>query len=169
MEKSRPVNQNALRPKEQARLEEVQRTLAADPKLFARQGAVVASWRYYQGRKLGPYYRLAYREEGRQCFIYLGRDEGLAQAVRDLLAALKRPRRRRRLFDALRTQGRAMLRQAKASMAEELAKWGLRLKGFEVRGWREHKIPNRTSNLVARIYPQCHKDAFVLPTRALLI
>ncbi len=169
MENSKPVNQNALTPKEQARLEEVQRTLAADPKHFARQGAVVASWRYYQGRKLGPYYRLAYREEGRQRFIYLGRAEGLAQAVRDLLAALQRPLCRRRLFDALRTQAREMLRQAKASMAEELAKWGLRLKGFEVRGWLEHKIPNRVSNLVARIYPHWHKDACAVPTRALLI
>ena len=44
------------------------------PDLFIRQGAVVAAWRTYRKRKLGPYYHLVFRDEGRQKSIYLGRD-----------------------------------------------------------------------------------------------
>ncbi len=40
--------------------------------LFSRQGTVIATWRDYHGRKLGPYYRLAWRDSGRQCSLYLG-------------------------------------------------------------------------------------------------
>jgi len=47
--------------------------IASQPALFQRQGSVVAGWRNYRGRRLGPYHRLAYRHRGRQCSIYLGR------------------------------------------------------------------------------------------------
>jgi hypothetical protein len=40
--------------------------LAARPEVFARQGSVVASWRRRGTRTYGPYYRLIYREGGRQ-------------------------------------------------------------------------------------------------------
>ena len=43
------------------------------PTRFACQGTVTTSWRTYRGRRLGPYYRLAWRENGRQRSIYLGR------------------------------------------------------------------------------------------------
>jgi hypothetical protein len=49
--------------------------LAARPDLFSRHGAIVATWRRRGARTYGPYYRLAYREAGRQKSIYLGRDQ----------------------------------------------------------------------------------------------
>ena len=40
--------------------------IAANAELFAQQGAVVESWRKHGGRRLGPYFRLAYRIDGRR-------------------------------------------------------------------------------------------------------
>ncbi len=56
MEKAGFVDQKAA-----ARFE---RVLALSGR-FAVQGSVVAGWRVYRGRRLGPYFRLAYRDGGR--------------------------------------------------------------------------------------------------------
>ena len=65
-----------------ARFERVRAAVMAEPRRFARQGSVVASWRVYAGRRLGPYLRLAYREGRRQRSIYLGRCAELVRRVR---------------------------------------------------------------------------------------
>ena len=132
MEKQRVVDQKAA-----ARLERVEAQVLAHPALFAAQGSVVATWRVYRGRRLGPYFRVSYRESGRQRSIYLGRCEELARRVRALLARLQRPRRQRRLFARLKAQARSSLRRCKARLKEELAVWGIQLKGFEFRGARK--------------------------------
>ena len=49
------------------------RLLTRRPTRFARQGPGAATWRTSRGRRLGPYYRLAWRDRGRQRSIYLGR------------------------------------------------------------------------------------------------
>jgi hypothetical protein len=59
--------------------------LREDPTRFANQGTVVATWRTYRGRRLGPYCRLTWRENGRQRSIYLGRQSPLVDEVRRLL------------------------------------------------------------------------------------
>lgn len=117
-----------------ARWERVKKTVLAAPSRFAAQGAVVAGWRERGGRRLGPYYRLAYREGGRQRSIYLGRYGELVRRVRALLVGLKRPLRERRRMRRLKAQVRAALGRCKARVAELLAPWGVRTKGFEFRG-----------------------------------
>jgi hypothetical protein len=129
VEKTGSVDQKA-----NARWERVRLQIVARRPLFARQGAVVAGWRTYRGRRLGPYFRLAYREGGRQRSIYLGRCAELARRVGGLLARLQRPLRDRRLFARLKAQVRASLRLAKAELQRALAPWGIRLQGFEFRG-----------------------------------
>jgi len=62
--------------------------------MFARQGSAAAAWRRRGTRTYGPYYRLNYREDGRQQSVYLGRLNGHLRLL------------------------------------------GLRMQGFEVRGWR---------------------------------
>jgi len=57
--------------------------------IFARCGSVVASYRSKNGRRCGPYYRLAYRADRRQRSLYLGTSEELAAQVRSLLAELQ--------------------------------------------------------------------------------
>ncbi len=64
LEKSKPVDQL---PHPALRL------IAARGDLFRSQGSVVAAWRRRNGKTFGPYYRLSYRQHGRQCSVYLGR------------------------------------------------------------------------------------------------
>lgn len=91
-----PENPRSVDQKVAGRCERIWSQVLALPPLLARQGAVVASWRVWQGRRLGPYFRLAYREAGRQRSIYLGRSEELAGRVRRLLEQLRDPPQQRR-------------------------------------------------------------------------
>jgi len=109
--------------------------IASRPTLFARQGSVVASWRHYRGRRLGPYYRLAYRQNGRQCSVYLGRCDQLVRRVRAELQKRQSPWRRCRALARMRTRLKASLRREKACLDVHLRKLGLYLKGFKSRGW----------------------------------
>ena len=131
MEKRSPVNQ-----KDAGRFLRVQAFLQAHQALFANQGIVAATWRTYRGKRLGPYFQLAYRDRGRQHWVYLGRSPDLADRVRNLLARLQAPRDRRRQSRRLQSQVRSSLRRAKNHLAQILAVWGINLKGFEFRGAR---------------------------------
>ena len=113
---------------------------AARPELFARQGSVVASWRRRGTKTYGPYYRLIYREEGRQRSLYLGGAGGLVEEVRGRLLALQAPLRSRRAMGRVRRHAAAAMRASKAQLNLQLRPWGLRLQGFEVRGWRRSPI-----------------------------
>ena len=70
--------------------------LAARPAIFRNGGHVAASWRQRDGRKFGPYYRLAFRDGDRQRSIYLGCAGPLVELVRQQLAEIQRPRTERR-------------------------------------------------------------------------
>ncbi len=120
--------------------------IAARPELFARQGSVAASWRRVGPKKYGPYYRLRYRDGGVSRSLYLGRQGPLVDCVRERLRTLQAPLRQRRAFDQLNGCIRYTLRLDRRQVAAQLAHFGLRLKGFEVRGWR-------TSPLAALLCP----------------
>lgn len=122
--------------------------IADRPHLFSRQGSVAVSWRRRGARVYGPYYRLIYREESRQRSLYLGRVGALVEEVRQRLATMQAPRRARRLAEQRRRQAAAALRASKAHVNLGLRAWGLRLQGFEVRGWR--KSPLRATFRAAR-------------------
>jgi hypothetical protein len=126
--------------------------LAVRPDIFTRQGSVAATWRCRGARTYGPYYRLAYRDSGRQTSIYLGRDgqtSNIVQQAREKLAALQKPFRHCRALDRLRRHAAAALRLHKAKLDAQLRPFGLRLKGFEVRGWRTSPLRRQ----FARIRP----------------
>lgn len=118
------------------RRDEIWALITARADLFRHQGAVVESWRTRNGHRFGPYYRLAYREDGRQQSRYLGTDGELANEIRKLLVELQEPaereRKHRRQLRVLRKE----LARHKAIWGEELAKIGLARKGAEVRGYR---------------------------------
>jgi hypothetical protein len=116
------------------------RLLAQQPELFTRQGHVAAGWRYRDGRRFGPYYRLSYRLDGRQHSIYLGRAGELVERVRRQLESLQRSLVERRAVRRLEHQIRAALRIEKLHLNALLRPYGLRLKGLEVRGWRHCKF-----------------------------
>lgn len=110
--------------------------IMANREIFSRQGSVVATWRTYHGRRMGPYFRLAYRDSGRQRSVYLGRSRELADRVREMLHTLQAPLAEHRKWNRLRAQARVELRRVKSLWAGELANFGLHLKGYEIRGWR---------------------------------
>ena len=112
------------------------RLIAARPELFTRQGSVAATWRRRGGKTFGPYYRLSYREGGRQLVVYLGRAGALVERVRQALGTLQRPLEQMRALNHMERQIRAALRVDRLHVSALLRPYGLRLKGFEVRGWR---------------------------------
>ncbi len=112
------------------------RLIAARPEVFYRQGHVAAGYRHRNGKTFGPYYRLSYRLDGRQYSVYLGRSAKLVGQVRKALGAIQKPLAQRRFFNQIERQIRASLRVQKLRMGALLRPYGLRLKGFEVRGWR---------------------------------
>ena len=116
------------------------RLISARPDLFARQGSVAATWRRRDGKRFGPYYRLAYREDGRQCSVYLGRAGAVVERVRQMLHDLQQPLRQWRMFRRIDRQARAALRASNARVTALLRPLGLRLRGFEVRGWRRSPL-----------------------------
>ncbi len=122
------------------RFDKIANEIKKQPEVFGRQGAVVASWRYYRGKRLGPYFRVAYRVEGHQQSIYLGRRSARVRKVRRLLAKAQRPykeyrekRRRRRKFDAYL---RARLRELRREIQREMLRMGLEPRGLDCRGFR---------------------------------
>ncbi len=127
MEKPSVVDQKAT-----TRFDAIRAFILAYREEFRRQGSVVAGWRTYRGRRLGPFFTLRYRKGGRQAALYLGRSGSLAAQVRELLAEVQRPRLLRRCIQ----QARAEVRRCKRAWQEDLAAVGLSLKGCEVRGWR---------------------------------
>ncbi len=114
--------------------------IRARPGLFARQGVVVADWTRRGTRCLGPYYRLRYRVARRLRSIYLGRPGPLVDQVRQLLAAVQAPWQRQRAYQRWRGEIVAALRGHKAVLGRRLRVLGLRLQGYEVRGWRASPV-----------------------------
>ncbi len=119
--------------------------------ILSRQGEVVAAWRTYRGKRLGPYWRLTYRRSGPSHWLYLARDEDLVQEVRRLLEQWQKPMRDERQWTAMRKASKRALRVAKVRWTEELARVGLRLQDYEVRGWRKPGLRPGASTSVAPV------------------
>ncbi len=116
------------------------------PERFTRQGSIVATWRTYRGRRLGPYYRLVWRENGRQRTLYLGRQGPIVDEVRRLLGIIQAPTRLQRIIRKRRAGfRREVLRPLKRYLDETFLVYGggLYLKGWELRGHyaRAGKLP----------------------------
>ena len=107
----------------------------------------VATWRRRGTRTCGPYYRLTYRDGGRQHSLYLGRAGTLLNQVRRSLETLQQPLRQNRTINRLRRQVCAALRVHKVRVGTLLRPFGLWLKGFEVRGWRTSPLRRLVSDL----------------------
>ena len=140
--------------------------LAARPDIFTRQGSVAATWRRRGTQTYGPYYRLSYRDGGSQHAVYLGRAGDLVEQVRRKLDILQRSLRQHRAVDRLRRQVRASLRVQKLRVSALLCPFGLRLKGFEVRGWRISPLRRLMSDMRRFSLPRCRQLRFFPNGRA---
>ena len=110
------------------RWENVERFILAHRPLFYTNGFVRSEWRWRNGRRFGPYFRLRYRQGNIQRSIYLGPSNQLADQVRRLLANLQFHRNCRRL----RTRLRASLRLEKKHLQNTLHAHGYNMKGFDI-------------------------------------
>ena len=120
------------------RLDALLRAVSDDASLL-KQGSLQPSYRYRDGRKTGPYWRLVYREKGRQRSLYLGRRSEVVEAARRILAERQAPgkkERQRRRDDARRSR---VMRSLKKNLEAELHKVGLAMKGFEIRRLRRRE------------------------------
>jgi hypothetical protein len=124
----------------EAQFQSIRSQLLTQPQFFAASGAVVADFRTRDGRRFGPYYRVAFRQNGRQRSIYLGPSQPLADRVANLLAELKRPTHQHRAVRRLRTRLRAELRAQKSIVERELAPHGFHMRGFAAHRKR-HSLP----------------------------
>ncbi|MBN2580855.1 MAG: hypothetical protein JXB10_17855 [Pirellulales bacterium] len=116
--------------------------------VLSRQGAIVASWQTYRGRRLGPYYRLAYRAEGRQRSIYLGKSKSLLRQVRRLLRKIQESVQTRRSLRRTHKAFQAIRKEQHARSRIALSKIGLELHGYALRGWRRYLAVH--ANLIPR-------------------
>jgi hypothetical protein len=106
----------------------------ADLDALAKRGFVAADSRPSRaGPPRGPYYKLRWREGGRQRVRYLGTDPARAEAVRDALAELHRPARLARGLARLLAEARQRLRRVRRALQPHLAARGLRLHGYAAR------------------------------------
>jgi hypothetical protein len=115
------------------------KTILALKTVLARQGTIVASFRTYNGRKLGPYYRLAYRTEGRQRSIYLGKSKKILRQVRRLLEKLQKPSKTKRFMRQAQKTFQETMKKHMAQFRIDLLKVGLQLRGYAARGWRRYR------------------------------
>ena len=121
--------------------------------VFTRSGTIVATWRWRGQERYGPYYRVAYRCEGRQCAIYLGRCGELVEKVRALLAELQEPLRFRRELADMRRAATQALRKVKAELDRAFGALGFYARGFEMRGWRRLEAVHRYEALCGCRFP----------------
>jgi hypothetical protein len=112
----------------------------SQPQVFARQGAVVETWRTRGGRRFGPYFELRYREDGYQKRVYLGADGEAAQRVREHLTQRHEPTQQWRQYRQVRREILKSLRTWKAHFREQLRPLGLSIKGNEFRGWSQLRV-----------------------------
>jgi hypothetical protein len=122
------------------------RLIAARPDIFSRQGHIVATYRRKKSatsgavKLYGPYYHLNYREDGRQCAVYLGAASPVVEAVRAALAKIQQPFAQNRLFQSITREANEAIRMQKRRINAMLRPYGLHLKGMELRGWRTSTI-----------------------------
>lgn len=131
MEKRKSVDQ---------KFHDLSKRIKSRPDIFTRQGTIVESWRKYNGKRLGPYYRLSYRDGGIQHSIYLGQSRQFAERIRKLLEEIQSPAKQQRKLDQMISHARSELRKQKKRWHQDLSQAGLYAKGYEIRGWRSRGI-----------------------------
>ncbi len=130
------------------RRQRVLELIEAHAATLAHQGTVVASFRYRGGRAVGPYHRLAWRQGQVQQSVYLGTDADLVAEVHVLLQELQQLHRERRALRRQKNVVRKVLAECRAELRRELGRRGLRLQGYEVRGW--HTPGPRAAGIAGR-------------------
>ena len=97
---------------------------------LVNQGFLTAEYRVHGAARLGPYFKLRWRSNGRQRVKYLGRDVDRAEAISDAISSLREGKRRQDQLAALVADARKSLRRAKQAMNAAMANQGRYFHGF---------------------------------------
>ncbi len=127
------------------------------PTRFANQGTVVETWRTYRGRRLGPYYRLTWREDGRQRAIYLGRQGPLVEEVRRLLHEAQTIRRMIREHRRRQAEFKEHVIRPLQQYVKEMFRLfgnGLYVKGSDIGGIKTAGPRLTTADVPAHLIPE---------------
>jgi hypothetical protein len=97
---------------------------------LANQGFLTAEYRDYCGTRLGPYFKLRWRSNGRQRVKYLGRDVNRAEVISNAIANLREGKRIQEQLAELVAEARQSLRRAKQAMDTTMANQDRYFHGF---------------------------------------
>jgi hypothetical protein len=109
------------------------------------QGFVAAEYRTYQGARLGPYYKLRWRQDGKQRVKYLGQDVEIIVEVSIALAQLQKKRILERQLARMFLEARKSLRRVKQDMTTAMAAMGEYYHGYTSR--KRRTDPNSKQEL----------------------
>jgi hypothetical protein len=135
-----------------ARLEKLRLQLLAHQELIAKDGCLAATWKNYRGKRLGPYYRVEFRQDRAVKTIYLGRDPLLVEFATALIDDIKKPSRQKRYLRRLRAEIRASLRRTFAEAEQFVAPFGYHRRGLSFR-----KIRTDQKSRVGQAPAQSHQ------------
>jgi hypothetical protein len=138
--------------KKPTRLEKLRLQLLAHQELIANDGCLAATWKTYRGKRLGPYYRVEFRQDRAVKTIYLGRDPLLVEYAAALIDDIKKPNRQKRYLRRLRAEIRASLRRSFAEAEQFVAPFGYHRRGLSFR-----KIRTDQKSKVGQATAQSHQ------------
>ena len=98
-----------------------------------QQGFVAVEHRAYKGTRLGPYFRLRWRMNGRQRVKSLGLDAELAVAVVNAIAQLQKKKALTHFLKRMLLEARRGLKLAKKDLQATMAATGRYYHGFTAR------------------------------------
>ncbi|TWU25788.1 hypothetical protein [Bythopirellula polymerisocia] len=100
-------------------------------------GSIQISYRRVRGTTYGPYMSYRFRENGKQCCLYIGSSRPEQMLARQMMHEKFAADKERHAMDHLLIQARKQVKESKKNLEQELAKVGLTMKGWEVNGWRK--------------------------------
>lgn len=97
------------------------------------QGFVAEEFRDRAGRRWGPYYKLRWRQDGRQRVRYLGNDTRRVHEIRVALQHWQQVTRLTREVEELFRQSRKALKSLKDALSPQVSAAGKRWHGYQTR------------------------------------
>lgn len=117
---------------------------AEDLESLRSQGFVNPEFRYRSGRRWGPYYKLRWRQNGRQRVLYLGADEIAVSRIRKALEVWQQPVRLAKEAENLLRQTRTALKSLRDLLTPQISEDGRIWHGYGSRRPRNPDIKSAT-------------------------
>ena len=114
-------------------------------KSLRNQGFLASEFRVRAGRRWGPYYKLRWRQNGRQRVLYLGIDENAVSEIRKVLETWQQPVRLEKEVNSLFRRTRRALKSLKDVLTPQICDDGKNWHGYESRRTRKLTLESETA------------------------